>query len=144
VPLPRNGTIAEPFFPMMKLYQKGNPDEFVFSYSSLKESSGLYSFMEGDRTVTVIKPAKIKLQDVVVEDRWATSADGTKVPYHLVYRRDIDRSKPQPALVYGYGGFNLPWVPGFPGGMATFIESGGIFVHTHLRGGAELTLNAAD
>jgi prolyl oligopeptidase len=43
----------------------------------------------------------------------------------------------QPTLIYAYGGFNVPLMPQFPGPMATFVAAGGIFVHAHLRGGAE-------
>jgi prolyl oligopeptidase len=43
--------------------------------------------------------------------------------------------------MYGYGGFNVASVPGFPGPMAAFVGSGGVFVHAHLRGGGELGLD---
>jgi prolyl oligopeptidase len=73
--------------------------------------------------------------DAVVDDVWATSADGTRIPYHVV--RPADTSRPLPALLYAYGGFNAPWVPQYPSGMAAFVAAGGVFVHAHIRGGAE-------
>jgi prolyl oligopeptidase len=75
-----------------------------------------------------------------VEDRWAVSVDGTRVPYHLVRRADVSPDRPQPTLIYGYGGYNVALVPRFPGPMAAFIAAGGVFVHAHLRGGGEFGL----
>ena len=46
-----------------------------------------------------------------------------------------ETNRPQPTLIYAYGGFNAPWVPQFPGPMAAFVAMGGVFVHAHLRGG---------
>ena len=69
------------------------------------------------------------------------AADGTRIPYHLVRLPPPRRRGWGAALIYADGGFNAPWVPQFPqNGMAAIVEAGGLFIHAHLRGGAEFGL----
>src|SRR4029079_17017238 len=77
------------------------------------------------------------MKDWVAEACFATSHDGARIPYFMVHRKDLDRSRPQPVLVFAYGGFNTPFLPVFPTIFTPFIEAGGIFVQASLRGGGE-------
>jgi prolyl oligopeptidase len=86
----------------------------------------------------MLREPQAQLDNAVVEDFWATSADGTRVPCHLVRRQDADPRRPQPTLIHAYGGYNVALVPRFPGPMAAFVAAGGVFVHAHVRGGGEL------
>jgi prolyl oligopeptidase len=140
VPLPGRGALAAPSFPLMKALPAGHPDEYLFGFSSLTESWGVYRHRPGDVGIETLKPPRVRL-DAVVEDLWATSADGTRVPYHVVRRPDVPADAPQPTLVYAYGGYNAPLVPRFPRGMAAFVDAGGVLVHGHIRGGAEFGLD---
>ncbi len=141
IPLPGRGALAAPSFPLMTMVPRGHPDEYVFGFSSLTQSWGAYRHRPGDDTVETIKEPEARL-DAVVEDHWATSRDGTRVPYHIVRARQLPSSVPMPALVYGYGGFNVPLLPQFPrSAMGAFVEAGGLFVHAHLRGGGEFGLH---
>jgi len=132
VPLPDRGTVAESPFAYMNLVPRGDRDSFLFAFCSLIASWGAYRHTA--HGVEELDPPAVRL-DAVVEDFWATSPDGTKVPYHVVRHADVTSA---PTLLYAYGGFNAPWVPQFPGAMAALVAAGGIFVHAHLRGGAEL------
>jgi prolyl oligopeptidase len=137
VPLPRLAAINELPIPIMNLPPRGHPRKFVFAFSSLTVSPGLYSHAPGEAKVEVLREPQARLKDVVVEDRTAVSADGTRVPYRIVRRSDVNAEQPQPTLIYGYGGFNVACSPQFPGAMAAFVAVGGVYVHSHLRGGAE-------
>lgn len=137
VPLPGRGAIAELPFPYMTMVRRGHPDEFVFAFSTLTSSWAAYRHRPGETQVEELDPPAMTVPGTVVEDHWATSRDGTRIPYHLVRREDTDPAAPQPTLVYAYGGFNAPWVPQYPGAMAAIVAAGGVFVHAHLRGGAE-------
>lgn len=66
-----------------------------------------------------------------------TSKDGTKVPMFLTYKKGIKLDGTNPALIYGYGGFNIPSTPGFSVSNAFFMEQGGIYAVVNLRGGSE-------
>jgi prolyl oligopeptidase len=137
VPLPERGVISEPPFPLMGLIPQGHPQQYLFSFSTLTRSWAQYRFVPETGRAEQIEPPATGLEAASVETRRATSPDGTSVPFHLVSRADVDRATPRPTLIYAYGGFNVPFVPQFPGPMVAFVEAGGVFVHAHLRGGAE-------
>jgi prolyl oligopeptidase len=134
VHLPGKGTVAEQPFPYQNLVPRGDRDSFVFAFSTLTASWGVYQHRPGSDAVLELDAPAVRI-DAVVDDLWATSADGTKVPYHVVRPAGTTSG---PALLYAYGGFNAPWVPQFPGPMAAFVAARGLFVHAHLRGGGEL------
>lgn len=139
VPLPAKGAVGEGF-PLQNLAQPTAPDSVLFLFSTLTESWSLLEYrLQGERLNMLIPPA-ITLADAEVIDCWATSRDGTKIPYHVVRRTGFHEG-PRPALVFAYGGYNYPLVPEFPGAMAAVVEAGGLFIHAHLRGGSEFGLN---
>jgi prolyl oligopeptidase len=137
LPLPGDGAIAQPGFPMMALASAGHPEEFIFSFSTFVSSWATYRHRPGAAELELLKPAEITL-DAAVSDYWATSADGTRIPYHVLRAGSPSAVTPSPALMYAYGGFNVPLLPQYPSaGMAAFVVAGGVYVHVHLRGGGE-------
>jgi prolyl oligopeptidase len=64
-----------------------------------------------------------------------TSKDGTPVSMFLVHGRD--RPPGGPALLTGYGGFNVSLTPAFGRSLLLFLERGGLYAVAHLRGGGE-------
>lgn len=138
VPLPGKGALGNMPLAMMNILRPPGGDEVLFAFSTLTSSWGVYRHRLGESRPETLREPDVRLEDCVVEDGWATSEDGTRVPYHLVRRRDVPLDRPRPALLSGYGGFGAAWVPEFPGTMAAFVASGGVFVHVHLRGGGEL------
>ena len=134
VPLPDRGALVEMPFPMMNLEHRANADAFVFAFSSLTRSAGVYRHVPGGSETETLKAPERILENVVVDDYEATSEDGTRIPYHVVRRADVESG---PSLLYAYGGFNAPWPPVFPNVMAPLVEAGALFVHCHLRGGGE-------
>lgn len=141
VPLPGRGAVAEQYFALMNLVPRGHPDEFYFVFSSLVQSWGVYRHVPGASTLETVRAPAVQIEDAVVTDHWARSADGTLVPYHTVHLQDVPKSGPAPTLLYAYGAFNLALLPEYPGAMAAFVAAGGIYVHGHIRGGAELGAN---
>lgn len=75
--------------------------------------------------------------DVTVDERWATSADGTQVPYFVMRRSDVQASDPHPTLLYGYGGFNIALGIEYRPVAAAWLEAGGTVAIAILRGGGE-------
>ncbi|MDO1581707.1 prolyl oligopeptidase family serine peptidase [Rhizobium oryzicola] len=67
----------------------------------------------------------------------ATSEDGTKVPYHIVFPKDWTRGE-LPVLQYGYGGFEVSLSPYYSGINGLWLEKGGAYVQAYIRGGGEL------
>ena len=53
--------------------------------------------------------------DVVVEQLFAPSeSDGKMIPYFMVRRKDVKPDGQTPTWIYGYGGYNIPALPGQP------------------------------
>ena len=68
---------------------------------------------------------------------WYESKDGTRVSMFLVHRADLPIDGKRRVLLSGYGGFNISRTPAFDPGNVPFLEDGGIFALTNLRGGGE-------
>ncbi len=119
-----------------------NPDStraFV-SYTSYNEPRTIYEcdLVEGRLGAIWARPdVPVDPESVVVRRMHATSKDGTKVPMFVVHRKDLDTSRPHPALLYGYGGFNISMTPRFISTNFPFYDAGGIYVVANLRGGGE-------
>ena len=75
--------------------------------------------------------------EVTVERRRATSGDGTEVPYFLIAATELDLSRPQPTMLYGYGGFKVPVFADYRAGWSAWLGAGGVLVIANLRGGGE-------
>lgn len=83
-------------------------------------------------------PARFDAQGVEVTQHFATSADGTRVPYFEVGRPRTSEGGPAPTLLYGYGGFEISLTPGYLGATGkAWIERGGTYVLANIRGGGE-------
>ena len=94
------------------------------------------------RTVQAL-PAEFDASKFTVEQRFATSKDGTRIPYFLVRKKGV--TQPTGALIHAYGGFRLAQTPTYlteqpyrsePLGLF-WVEDGNAFVLANLRGGGE-------
>ncbi|SHI56286.1 prolyl oligopeptidase family serine peptidase [Algibacter luteus] len=63
-----------------------------------------------------------------------TSSDGTKVPIFIVYKDSLKQDKSTPFLLKTYGGYGKTNIPSYNPGIIYFIENGGAFAYTHIRG----------
>ena len=71
-----------------------------------------------------------------VSQHFATSADGTRVPYFQVSPAGL--AGPAPALLGGYGGFEIANLPGYSPGLAkAWLTRGGVYALANIRGGGE-------
>jgi prolyl oligopeptidase len=75
--------------------------------------------------------------EVRVQRRAATSADGTRVPYFLISPVGADLTRPQPTLLWGYGGFKIPIFADYRAGWSGWLAAGGLVAIANLRGGGE-------
>lgn len=75
---------------------------------------------------------------MVSEQFFATSADGTKVPYFVVRQKDTKMDGTNPTLLYGYGGFRVSLNPSYSATRGKlWVERGGVYVLANIRGGGE-------
>jgi len=88
-------------------------------------------------------PAQFDASNMVVEQHFATSKDGTKIPYFLVHRKDVTGSVP--VIMHAYGGFELAQTPSYlvhepyrSGPLALFwVQQDNAYVLANIRGGGE-------
>ncbi|HKY89480.1 MAG TPA: prolyl oligopeptidase family serine peptidase, partial [Nevskiaceae bacterium] len=141
IPLPSRGALCTSFmaFPhVIDMIWKGGAGEVLFHFSSPTQSPALYKANVHTLRVEPLGEPDVRIESVI-HDFAVTGADGARVPYRVVARPDVDLSKPQPTILYGYGGFALCLVPGWSGtALAAWVRSGGVLVLAHLRGGGEL------
>ena len=64
------------------------------------------------------------------------SADGTLVRM-LVISGAAEPAQPRPALLTGYGGFDISLTPGYSANALAWVEAGGVYAVANLRGGNE-------
>lgn len=83
-------------------------------------------------------PAFFDASGHVVEQHFAESRDGTRVPYFLVRPRDVPLDGSTPTLMTGYGGFEISRLPNYSGRVGKgWLERGGAYVMANIRGGGE-------
>jgi len=75
--------------------------------------------------------------DVRVSMLYATSKDGTRVPMFVIEKAGTPRDGSSPAVLYGYGGFNIAQTPAFSARTLLTVEHGGVWAVALLRGGGE-------
>ncbi|MGZ5154907.1 MAG: prolyl oligopeptidase family serine peptidase [Caldimonas sp.] len=94
------------------------------------------------RTTVKSRPALFDASGMHVEQFFAASKDGTRVPYFVVWPKGLGAASPgngsTPTLLYGYGGFEQSMLPFYSGAYgAEWYGQGGIFVLANIRGGGE-------
>ena len=83
-------------------------------------------------------PQMYDASKLVVQQYFATSADGTKVPYFLVCRKGMPRDGSTPTLLYGYGGFEISETPRYAATIGVgWLEKGYAYAAANIRGGGE-------
>ena len=84
-------------------------------------------------------PARFDADGLDVSQHFATSDDGTRIPYFEISRPDrVEAGEVQPTLLYGYGGFEISLTPSYLGAIGkAWLERGGTYVLANIRGGGE-------
>lgn len=116
-----------------------NEDVFL-SFASFIQPATSYRYdIHTDKLTPFIIPEVkgFNPDDYVTEQVFYTSTDGTKVPMSLTYKKGLKRDGKNPVYLYGYGGFNISLTPGFSPYRLLWLENGGIYAQTNLRGGSE-------
>ncbi|WP_447762026.1 prolyl oligopeptidase family serine peptidase [Sphingopyxis panaciterrae] len=123
----------------------GKRDLVLATAETMLQPPTLYAIGEASAPQVIQRlPAVFDAKDMRVEKRFATSKDGTKIPYFLV-RKKGSEAAPVPALIHAYGGFRAAQTPGYltgqpyrAGPLGLFwVEDGNAYVLAGIRGGGE-------
>ena len=114
--------------------------EVFYAFTSFTYPTAIYRYDLSSGESTLFKSVEIdgfNMDDYVTEQVFYPSTDGTKIPMFLTYKKGLERNGKNPVYLYGYGGFNISLNPGFSAQRILWLENGGIYVQTNLRGGGE-------
>lgn len=115
-------------------------DDFFLTYTSFLKPATLYKVDGESGKLTQLKAQKSQFNsdDMVTHQYWATSKDGTKVPYFAIMKKDTVLDGKNPTLLYGYGGFEVSLKPSYSALRGkNWLEKGGVYVLSNIRGGGE-------
>ncbi|PWG01451.1 prolyl oligopeptidase family serine peptidase [Sphingosinicella humi] len=134
----------EPNMTVHLLDAAGEADLAFATVEGMLNPPALYAVKAGatPRVVQAL-PAKFDASQFTVEQRFATSKDGTRIPYFLVRKKGVDGAVP--ALIHAYGGFRAAQTPTYltqqpyrAGPLGLFwVEEGNAYVLANIRGGGE-------
>ena len=119
-------------------------EHYLLGYSDFLTPETLWLARTGTDARETLKeqPARFDASGMRVDQFFATSADGTRVPYFVIWPSGVDAAWPAdgstPTLLYGYGGFEIAMQPGYRAGYGRgWLARGGVLVFANLRGGGE-------
>ncbi len=92
----------------------------------------------GERTLLREQPVLggYRPEDYVERRDWAVAEDGTRIPLSIIYRSGTEF--PAPAMLYGYGAYEICTDPSFSIARLSLLDRGMVFVIAHVRGGGEM------
>ncbi len=110
-----------------------------YVFTSFTYPPTIYKYDVGSGESNVFRQTEVEFipDDYVTEQVFYISKDGTKVPMFLVYKKGLKKDGQNPALLYGYGGFNSSEVPYFSALRVFLLENGFVYALANLRGGGE-------
>lgn len=141
IALPTNGVV--------KLASAGGgTDDAMLTFESLTTPQSLFYIGANGKTAKIASmPEFYDAAGVVVEQRFATSADGTKIPYFIMGKESVLKEGNAPTVQYAYGGFLSATLPVYyedpsrpqHGALAgkMWVSRGGVLVLSNIRGGSE-------
>ncbi|WP_353618529.1 prolyl oligopeptidase family serine peptidase [Arthrobacter sp. SLBN-53] len=107
---------------------------FLDSSGFLTPSQLLHGTADGPVSPIKAAPGFFDTTGLQVSQHFATSADGTSIPYFVVDRPGVTG----PTLLGGYGGFEVSRTPGYDGVLGRlWLARGGTYVLANIRGGGE-------
>ena len=133
VPLPFDGTLA-------RVDADSAQDGALLTLSGWLTPTGVWSVDRSGKladTGLTPRPA-IDTSAYTTERRFATAKDGTRIPYSLIYRKDLKHDGSAPAFIQAYGSYGAAaYTPAFAGRSLALMDAGAIVGYAHVRGGGE-------
>jgi prolyl oligopeptidase len=132
VPLPGIGTVAA-------VAGRQDSPQLFYTFTSPLYPTTVFAYDIGSRrNVTFEAPqAPVDVSRFETKQFFATSKDGTRVPFFLTARKDLRLDGNNPTMLYGYGGFSSSTLPVYRADAPAWLELGGVWVTANMRGGAE-------
>lgn len=129
VSLPADGTLS-----LISAGEKSNLA--LIDHQNFTSNNTLYAVGQGGTRAVARAPARFDPARFTTVQHFATSKDGTQVPYFVV--RPKGSKGPVPTYMFAYGGFEISLLPTYVKPIEQFwLEDGGAYVVANIRGGGE-------
>jgi prolyl oligopeptidase len=115
-------------------------DKVLYRNQNYTTPDAVYLFEppEGSAAKTAIQSTSpADFSDVEVIREVAISKDGTRVPMSIIRRKGTVLNGQNPTILYGYGGYGSIQRPWYERELSLWLDHGGVYVKTNLRGGGE-------
>lgn len=115
----------------------GHEGFYAFSSFHMPVTIYRYDLITGKQTIWSQVKEPVDAARYEVKQVWYPSKDGTRIPMFVGHAKGLKLDGSNPALLTGYGGFNLSLSPSFDPFAAAWMENGGVYAVANLRGGGE-------
>jgi prolyl oligopeptidase len=118
---------------------KRDDKEVYYSFTNYITPATIYKLDPESGKSEVYKKPVVAFNGDEYESRqiFYNSKDGTRIPMIISFRKGTSLNGKSPAILYGYGGFDISETPGFSIPVAFWLETGGIYAVPNIRGGGE-------
>jgi prolyl oligopeptidase len=113
--------------------------EIFYTFTSPLYPTTAFRYDPATKKTTPFEAPKLNFDASQYETRalFATSKDGTRVPVFVTMKKGLALDGNNPAMLYGYGGFDISTTPAFRPDVLAWLEQGGIWATASMRGGSE-------
>jgi prolyl oligopeptidase len=132
IELPGIGTVGV-------LSGRNDTPDIWYNFTSPLAPSTVYRYDPATKKSTAFEAPSVPvdLSGYETKAMFATSKDGTKVPFFLTAKKNLALDGSHPTMIYGYGGFSVSTLPTYRQDVPAWLEMGGVWVIVAMRGGAE-------
>jgi prolyl oligopeptidase len=131
VPLPGLGTIGG----LSERPEGGHEAWFGYTDNTTPPLVLRYDALAGATTTWARSPGQVDVPEISARQVEYSSKDGTTVRMLIISGKSPRR--PRPAILYGYGGFDISMQPGYAATILAWVERGGVYAIASLRGGGD-------
>jgi prolyl oligopeptidase len=139
IALPEPGSVTGTASGTSGLSARNDGRNLFLNFVSFLRPATIYRYDLAKGTLEPFHPPQSAFDASKYETRalFYTSKDGTRVPSFVTLRKGATLDGRHPAVLFGYGGFNIPMVPNFSPAVAAWLEMGGVYAVASIRGGGE-------
>jgi prolyl oligopeptidase len=132
LPLPDAGSVSD-------IGGRADEPEIFYTFTSPLYPTTVFIHEPASSARTAFEAPKSPIDAAKYETKqlFATSKDGTRVPFFVTWQKGMALDGSHPTMIYGYGGFSISTLPTYRSDVPAWLELGGIWVTANLRGGAE-------
>lgn len=125
---------------MVEAVSHETSNEYFLTYTDFLTPPTMYvaDAATDKRRVLRETQAMFDASNLEIRQYFATSKDGTEVPYFQISKKGMNLDSKNPTIVFGFGGFGVALTSGYRAGVGIgWLEKGGVYALANIRGGGE-------